>query len=200
MPEKLDLLATCPRGIEQLLATELATFGLAPGKSTVAGVNAEGDLEGAYRACLWSRLANRVILCVARVEGVETPDSLRDAAAAIDWQRHVRPGATIAVDFHGRSEQIRHTRFGAQTVKDGVVDRLTASGQARPDVDTRQPDVRLYAHLHRGAWCWGSTCPAIVCIVAAIVVTRAMLRSRRTWRRPCWCVPAGLSWPSRARP
>ncbi|MBY6029478.1 bifunctional 23S rRNA (guanine(2069)-N(7))-methyltransferase RlmK/23S rRNA (guanine(2445)-N(2))-methyltransferase RlmL [Halomonas sp. DP8Y7-1] len=150
MPEKLDLLATCPRGIEQLLATELATFGLAPGKSTVAGVNAEGDLEGAYRACLWSRLANRVILCVARVEGVETPDSLRDAAAAIDWQRHVRPGATIAVDFHGRSEQIRHTRFGAQTVKDGVVDRLTASGQARPDVDTRQPDVRLYAHLHRG--------------------------------------------------
>ncbi|PTL93713.1 bifunctional 23S rRNA (guanine(2069)-N(7))-methyltransferase RlmK/23S rRNA (guanine(2445)-N(2))-methyltransferase RlmL [Halomonas litopenaei] len=150
MPEKLDLLATCPRGIEQLLADELVTFGLTPGKTTVAGVNAEGDLEGAYRACLWSRLANRVILCLSRTEGVETPDALHDAAAAVDWQRHLPAGATIAVDFHGRSDEIRHTRFGAQTVKDGVVDRLGAAGQARPDVDVRNPDVRLYAHLHRG--------------------------------------------------
>ncbi|WP_302141850.1 bifunctional 23S rRNA (guanine(2069)-N(7))-methyltransferase RlmK/23S rRNA (guanine(2445)-N(2))-methyltransferase RlmL [Halomonas alkalicola] len=146
----LDLLATCPQGLELLLAEELATLGAEPGKTTVGGVNLRADLAGAYRACLWSRLANRVVLCLAREEGIETPEQLRAAVAAIDWSRHLAPGATLAVDFHGRSEAIRHTRFGAQTVKDGVVDRLQAAGLARPDVDLKSPDLRLYAHLHRG--------------------------------------------------
>ena len=146
----LDLLATCPQGLELLLAEELAALGAEPGKTTVGGVNLRADLAGAYRACLWSRLANRVVLCLAREESIETPEQLRAAVAAIDWSRHLAPGATLAVDFHGRSEAIRHTRFGAQTVKDGVVDRLQAAGLARPDVDLKSPDLRLYAHLHRG--------------------------------------------------
>lgn len=149
-PDSLDLLATCPRGIELLLADELAALGAVPGKTTVAGVHLRASLESAYRICLWSRLANRLVLCLAQEEGVEIPDALRATAAAIDWRRHLAPGATLAVDFHGRAEAIRHTRFGAQTVKDGVVDRLHAEGRPRPDVDTRQPDLRLYAHLHRG--------------------------------------------------
>ncbi|MGM0985510.1 MAG: bifunctional 23S rRNA (guanine(2069)-N(7))-methyltransferase RlmK/23S rRNA (guanine(2445)-N(2))-methyltransferase RlmL [Pseudomonadota bacterium] len=149
-PDSLDLLATCPRGIELLLADELAALGAVPGKTTVAGVHLRASLECAYRICLWSRLANRLALCLAQEEGVETPEALRTAAAAIDWRDHLAPGATLAVDFHGRAEAIRHTRFGAQTVKDGVVDRLHAEGRPRPDIDTRQPDLRLYAHLHRG--------------------------------------------------
>ncbi|MCL7940677.1 bifunctional 23S rRNA (guanine(2069)-N(7))-methyltransferase RlmK/23S rRNA (guanine(2445)-N(2))-methyltransferase RlmL [Halomonas sp. ATCH28] len=149
-PDSLDFLATCPRGIELLLADELAALGAVPGKTTVAGVHLRASLEGAYRICLWSRLANRLVLCLAQEEGVETPETLRAAAAAIDWRDHLAPGATLAVDFHGRSEAIRHTRFGAQTVKDGVVDRLHAEERPRPDVDTREPDLRLYAHLHRG--------------------------------------------------
>ncbi|MGJ7457221.1 bifunctional 23S rRNA (guanine(2069)-N(7))-methyltransferase RlmK/23S rRNA (guanine(2445)-N(2))-methyltransferase RlmL [Halomonas sp. RA08-2] len=146
----LDLLATCPQGLELLLAEELAALGAEPGKTTVGGVNLKADLAGAYRACLWSRLANRMVLCVARDEGIETPEQLRAAVAAIDWSRHLAAGATLAVDFHGRSEAIRHTRFGAQTVKDGVVDRLQAAGLPRPDIDLASPDLRLYAHLHRG--------------------------------------------------
>ncbi|MFC2990851.1 bifunctional 23S rRNA (guanine(2069)-N(7))-methyltransferase RlmK/23S rRNA (guanine(2445)-N(2))-methyltransferase RlmL [Halomonas tibetensis] len=146
----LDLLATCPQGLELLLSEELTALGAEPGKTTVGGVNLRADLAGAYRACLWSRLANRVVLCLAREEGIETPEQLRSAVAAIDWSRHLSPGSTLAVDFHGRSEAIRHTRFGAQIAKDGVVDRLQAAGLARPDIDLAAPDLRLYAHLHRG--------------------------------------------------
>ncbi|MBB3191551.1 bifunctional 23S rRNA (guanine(2069)-N(7))-methyltransferase RlmK/23S rRNA (guanine(2445)-N(2))-methyltransferase RlmL [Halomonas cerina] len=146
----LAFLATCPKGIELLLADELARLGAEPGKTTVAGVHFRASLACAYRICLWSRLANRVILCLVREEGVEHPDRVRSATAAIDWRAHLGPGRSLAVDFHGRSEQIRHTRFGAQTVKDGVVDRLQAEGAPRPNVDTRSPDLRLYAHLHRG--------------------------------------------------
>ncbi|WP_254277114.1 bifunctional 23S rRNA (guanine(2069)-N(7))-methyltransferase RlmK/23S rRNA (guanine(2445)-N(2))-methyltransferase RlmL [Halomonas sp. 3H] len=148
--ETLEFLATCPRGIELLLADELAALGAEPGKTTVGGVHFRAGLEGAYRACLWSRLANRVVLCLAREEGIETPEQLRASVAAVEWKAHLASGASLAVDFHGRSEAIRHTRFGAQTVKDGVVDRLQAEGRARPDIDLKSPDLRLYAHLHRG--------------------------------------------------
>ncbi|WP_445157124.1 bifunctional 23S rRNA (guanine(2069)-N(7))-methyltransferase RlmK/23S rRNA (guanine(2445)-N(2))-methyltransferase RlmL [Halomonas sp. E14] len=143
-------LATCPRGLEELLADELRALGAEPHRTTVAGVHFQADLATAYRACLWSRLANRVVLCLLREEGIERPDALHRAVGAVDWSLHLRPGATLAVDFHGRSEQIRHTRFGAQTVKDGVVDALQAQGRARPGIDLQRPDLRLYAHLHRG--------------------------------------------------
>lgn len=147
---KQAFLATCPRGLEELLAEELHTLGAETYKTTVAGVHFHGSLEVAYRACLWSRLANRIVLCLLREEGIEQPEALRNAVAGVKWARHLRPGATLAVDFHGRSEQVRHTRFGAQIVKDGVVDEIQAAGRERPSVDLQRPDLRLYAHLHRG--------------------------------------------------
>ena len=145
----LNLLATCPKGIEGLLADELTALGAEPGKTTVAGVYFSADQATAYRVCLWSRLANRVILLLAREAMVETAEQVRDVVARISWSQHLVPGKTLAVDFHGRSDHIRHTRFGAQTVKDGVVDALQLAGQERPNVDTKTPDLRIYAHLHR---------------------------------------------------
>ncbi|MED5557003.1 MAG: bifunctional 23S rRNA (guanine(2069)-N(7))-methyltransferase RlmK/23S rRNA (guanine(2445)-N(2))-methyltransferase RlmL, partial [Pseudomonadota bacterium] len=143
------LLATCPKGIEGLLADELTALGAEPGKTTVAGVYFSADQATAYRVCLWSRLANRVILLLAREAMIETAEQVRDVVARISWSQHLAPGKTLAVDFHGRSDHIRHTRFGAQTVKDGVVDALQLAGQERPNVDTKTPDLRIYAHLHR---------------------------------------------------
>ncbi|MCC5883476.1 MAG: bifunctional 23S rRNA (guanine(2069)-N(7))-methyltransferase RlmK/23S rRNA (guanine(2445)-N(2))-methyltransferase RlmL [Halomonas sp.] len=153
--ETRAFLATCPKGLEELLADELRTLGAEVDRTTVAGVHFHADLAGAYRACLWSRLANRIVLCLLREEGVEAPEELHRAVGGVDWPRHLRPDATLAVDFHGRSEQIRHTRFGAQTVKDGVVDALQARGLPRPGVDLQNPDLRLYAHLHRGRFTLG---------------------------------------------
>lgn len=146
----LTFLATCPTGMELLLADELAALGATPDKTTVSGVYFQASQAVAYRACLWSRLANRIVLCLTREEGIETPEQLRAASAAIDWRHHLLPGRTLAVGFNGRSDAIRHTGFGAQVVKDGVVDRLQLDGQVRPDVDPEQPDLVIYASLHRG--------------------------------------------------
>ncbi|WP_447555765.1 bifunctional 23S rRNA (guanine(2069)-N(7))-methyltransferase RlmK/23S rRNA (guanine(2445)-N(2))-methyltransferase RlmL [Vreelandella sp. EE22] len=147
--DPLAFLATCPKGIEGLLMEELSSLGAGACKATVAGVYFNADLAIAYRACLWSRLANRVILIVGRDTMVASAKDLFDAAMKIDWPSHVVSGKTLAVDFHGRSDEIRHTRFGAQTVKDAIVDSLALAGVERPNVDTKAPDLRLYAHLHR---------------------------------------------------
>lgn len=146
----LDFLATCPRGLEGLLAEELAGLGASVARESVASVHGSVDRATLYRLCLWSRLANRIILVLGRFDAIEDAAALVAASQRIEWERVLAPGCTLRVDFHGTSERVRHTRFGAQCVKDGVVERMAACGQPRPVVAPRDADIRLYAHLHRG--------------------------------------------------
>lgn len=140
---------TCPKGLEQLLAEELAELGAQAPAQTVAGVRVEGELELAYRICLWSRLANRVLLQL--VEGpAADAEALYALVQQVDWLDHLRPSGTLSVDFNGRSEAINNTHFGALKVKDAIVDRIREATGKRPSVDRAQPDLRVNVHLARG--------------------------------------------------
>ena len=143
----LSLFATVPRGLESLLAGELRGLGAARVKQVRAGVAFTGSLETAYRTCLWSRIAGRVLLPVA--SGTATDgDELYKTAQSVDWSRHLGVDDTLAVDFTGVNDRIRDTRFGAVRIKDAIVDQFRASsGGRRPSVDARAPDVRVNAHL-----------------------------------------------------
>ena len=66
--ETLQLLASCPRGLADLLARELTAFGASEVRERSTGVAFSGSLEIAYRACLESRVANRVYLQLAQYE------------------------------------------------------------------------------------------------------------------------------------
>jgi 23S rRNA (guanine2445-N2)-methyltransferase / 23S rRNA (guanine2069-N7)-methyltransferase len=106
-----------------------------------------GTLECAYRACLWSRIANRVFLEVAQFgapEGAECYDGI----ARIDWTAHLGPQATLACEFSGRHPAITHTHFGALKLKDGIVDALRTATGTRPDIAPERPGVRVHAHAH----------------------------------------------------
>ena len=65
MSSKLSFLATCPVGLGSVLTAELAALGAGDVRETPAGVHFTGSLAVAYRACLWSRLANRILLRVS---------------------------------------------------------------------------------------------------------------------------------------
>jgi 23S rRNA (guanine2445-N2)-methyltransferase / 23S rRNA (guanine2069-N7)-methyltransferase len=142
--------ATCPKGLEGLLHAELAGLGATDLKETVAGVAFSGSLETAYRACLWSRLAARILMTLGEVPAADAAvlyAGIRD----LPWERHLGADGTLAVDFTGTSEQIGHTLFGAQKVKDAVVDRFRERTGQRPSVDLRHPDLRINVHLAGGA-------------------------------------------------
>ncbi|WP_150913952.1 bifunctional 23S rRNA (guanine(2069)-N(7))-methyltransferase RlmK/23S rRNA (guanine(2445)-N(2))-methyltransferase RlmL [Marinobacter halotolerans] len=146
---ELNFFVTCPKGLEYLLEEELQSFGMEPLRNAPAGVWANGSLEAGYRACLWSRLANRVILHLADVDATSA-DRMLGAVTDLPWEDHVPVTGSLRVNFVGQNDEIRNTQFGAQRVKDGIVDRLrTASGQ-RPSVDAKDPDVTVSARLHRG--------------------------------------------------
>lgn len=142
--------ASCPKGLESLLASELTSLGAGKTRETVAGVYVEGTLAFAYRACLWSRLANRVLLPLEKFE-VSSADDLYRGVRSIPWETHLTPRQSIAVDFIGSNEAIRHTKFGAQQVKDAIVDQLQDYFGERPDVDLQNPDLRINVRLAKDA-------------------------------------------------
>ena len=142
----LPLFATVPRGLESLLAGELRGLGAAHVKQVRAGVSFSGSLETAYRTCLWSRVAGRVLLPLASGQATDG-DELYATASGVDWSEHLGAGDTLAVDFTGVNDRIRDTRFGAVRIKDAIVDQFRAASGTRPSVDARAPDVRVNAHL-----------------------------------------------------
>ncbi len=149
MAEQYEFFITCPRGMDNLLQPELASFGLEPFKTAPAGVWARGTLAEGYRACLWSRLANRVLLHLATVNA-DSNDSLYQGVYDIPWESHLAVTGKFRVAFTGTNELIRNTQYGAQKVKDAVVDRLRGQGTVRPSVDAKDPDITVSARVHRG--------------------------------------------------
>jgi len=140
--------ATAPRGLADLLAEELRTLGFEDAHPQRGGVAFEAGLAGGYRACLWSRVANRVLLPVATFEA-DDDEGLYQGVSAIDWSAHLGVTSTLAVDFTGIKAAVSHSRFAAQRVKDAVVDQLRQPDGTRPSVDVREPDVRINVHMHR---------------------------------------------------
>ncbi|SVE39505.1 uncharacterized protein METZ01_LOCUS492359, partial [marine metagenome] len=112
-----------------------------------AGVGFQGSIEVGYRACLWSRLASRILLVLDDVPA-STSDELYDSVAHLGWDEHLRPTGTLAVNFNGTSPALRHTHYGALRVKDAVVDGFRERNGTRPSVDVESPDLRIDVHLH----------------------------------------------------
>lgn len=140
-------LVSAPRGLTDLLARELTGLGAQEVRERSTGVVCSGALEVAYRACLWSRVANRVYLEVAQFAARDAAE-FHAAVRALDWAAHLQPGATLACDFTGRHPTITHTHFGALKLKDGIVDAMRLATGARPDVALERPDLRVHAHAN----------------------------------------------------
>ncbi len=145
----LSAFATCPKGLEELLCEELRGLGCGNIRQSLAGVGFEDSLPTLYRVCLWSRLANRILLALDEF-AIETVEDLYTGVNQIRWDEHLSPDHTFAVNFTGTNDAIRQTNFGALKTKDAIVDWFRAHTGQRPSVDTRQPNVRLRVNLRRG--------------------------------------------------
>jgi len=143
-----SLYATAPKALEGILANEIRALGGQNVKEKLAGVAFDGDLALAYRVCLWSRVANRVFLPLSSFE-VKSQQDLYDGVKRINWFEHIQPDASLAVSFNAKnSPAINNTHFGAQKVKDAIVDQMRAKFNKRPSVDTDRPSLRVNVYLH----------------------------------------------------
>jgi 23S rRNA (guanine2445-N2)-methyltransferase / 23S rRNA (guanine2069-N7)-methyltransferase len=146
MPLTHNFFATTAKGMEDLLAAELRELGAPAVETQRAGASFAGDLEAAYRVCLWSRIANRVLLPLGTFRAA-TPNALYDGVRTIRWADHLDPRRTLAVDCVTSQSKVAHSHFAALKTKDAIVDQLRAQTGARPSVDVAQPDVRVNVYL-----------------------------------------------------
>lgn len=143
----LELFATCGRGVEILLLRELLSLGATDAAERKGGVRFHGDLSVAYAACLWSRVASRVLLPLAQFE-VADADALYEAARKIDWPDLFAIDSRFAIEVAGSSRTVTHSHYAGLKIKDAIVDSFREKSGQRPSVDTDNPDIRIHLHLN----------------------------------------------------
>ncbi|GLX80422.1 ribosomal RNA large subunit methyltransferase K/L [Thalassotalea insulae] len=141
-----QFLALTSPGIEILLAEEVSALGAENVVQKPEGVYFSASLATAYHICLWTRFATRVLLAIG--EGAaKNKDELYQAALTVPWSELFAEQLTFAIDFVGKSDEIRNSQFGGLTVKDAVVDHFREQELTRPSVDKNAPDIRFQARL-----------------------------------------------------
>jgi len=138
--------ATAARGVEEVLAAELNELGLTSAVAQRGGVAFGATLEEAYLACLWSRVASRILMPLTTFTTTDAA-TLYDGVSAVDWTEHIGPETTLAVSVAGSNSPAGPSHFVALKTKDAIVDRIRAAEGSRPDVDRRDPDVRINVHV-----------------------------------------------------
>ena len=143
---KQQFFATCPRGLEALLVDELTALGAQSIAATDGGVGFGGDLTLSYRANLESRVATRILWLVGKGR-YTTEEDLYQAACALPWTQWFKVNRTFMVKVTGVKCSLKSLEFVTLRIKDAVCDIFRAAGGSRPDIDTREPDVRIHAYL-----------------------------------------------------
>ena len=97
--DSLALFAVCPKGVEDALVGEVRRMGFEGVEPRGGGVAFRGGTADLYRANLWLRTANRILVNLHPFpcQGPKSADRLYEAAAAVEWERWGGADGTISV-------------------------------------------------------------------------------------------------------
>jgi putative N6-adenine-specific DNA methylase len=138
--------ATCARGLEPLVADELAALRAEQIEPGTGGVSFRGDRSHLYLANLWLRTAIRVLRPILHFHA-SSADDLYQAVRELDWSEYMTPQHTLAVDCNVRDSGITHSKFAALRVKDAICDQFVERTGRRPNIDVEKPMTGLNLHI-----------------------------------------------------
>ncbi|HOP14620.1 MAG: THUMP domain-containing protein [Lentimicrobium sp.] len=144
---QISLLAKCPAGLEEVLATELNDLGASKTEILFRAVAFEGDKRLLYAANYHCRTALRILLPVSRFS-ILTEQDLYTRIKAIRWEDYFSVSDTFAIDSTIVSSVFTHSHFVSQRVKDAIADRFREKTGQRPSVDIENPDFRINLHMN----------------------------------------------------
>lgn len=138
--------ASCPRGLESLLAEDLRAVGVEHLKQIPGGVHFAAGWPACYAINLHSRIATRVLWRVAHGRYAQEDDIYR-LALETPWTKWFGVEQTIRVDVTAVKSPLKSIEFITLRIKDAVCDRFRREFDKRPSVDTRAADVRIHAFI-----------------------------------------------------
>ncbi len=138
--------ATVARGLEEIAAAELAELGAQDISTSFTGVSFTGNKELLYRVNLWSRIVFRVLVPIAKVKCFNAQQLYR-SVQQVDWSEYLDPEMTLAINCTGKNKQLNHSHFTALQIKKAIVDQQQNQFRQRSDVDPKNPDLLVNAHI-----------------------------------------------------
>lgn len=138
--------ATCPRGLESVLVKELDDCGATDIRETDGGASFSGSMAVCYRANLESRVATRILWQVGYGR-YTSEDDIYQAVLKLDWAQWFDVERNFMVKVTGVKCPLKSLEFVTLRIKDAVCDRFRQVKGSRPDVNTRDPDIRVHAYL-----------------------------------------------------
>lgn len=151
---RFEYFASCPTGLEGLLAQELTELGAKTTVPVRGGVQFEAFHEIALKAILMSRLASRIFKYLYQFEMNSEKDYYLEATD-IKWKslmelKHTFRLDTIFGDLPGEREEFRNSQFTNLKLKDAIVDYFRHHEGDRPSIAKDFPDVAFLARIDRG--------------------------------------------------
>jgi putative N6-adenine-specific DNA methylase len=140
--------ATCPRGLEASLSSELATLGAEAIRTTDGGVHFSGAGSLSYLVNLHSRTASRVLWQISQSR-YDNEQTIYNTAVALPWEDYFDVTRTIRINITAIKSPLTSLDFTTLRIKDAICDKFREVTGERPSVDTRNPDIRIHAFLEQ---------------------------------------------------
>lgn len=138
--------ATCPRGLEAILVEELKQGGARDIKATEGGASFSGELSVCYHTNLHSRVATRILMQVGRGKYIKE-DDIYQGALKINWPNWFDVKHSMMVKVTAVRSPLKSLEFITLRVKDAICDKFRQVVGSRPNIDTREPAVRVHVYL-----------------------------------------------------
>lgn len=143
-----EFFASSISGTEGVLCDELRELGFSSVRLNKSGIPFRGTWQDGWRACLESRIAQRIQVLMGRFP-CPSQDSLYNGVMAIDWTPFISSEKTISLSAVCVNSNLNHSGFIALKSKDAVVDQIRNhdTQQRRPSVSKTDADVRIFIYL-----------------------------------------------------
>lgn len=141
-----SLIVTCGGGIEEFLSLEIQSITGEPCQSIQGGVTCQASLHNVYKICMWSHLASKVLLPLVEFP-YKNEQEFYDKLRQIHWQQHIDVNQTIAISTSSDAAVQINTQFHTYRTKDAIVDYFKHFIGSRPNIDVKNPDVRIHVHF-----------------------------------------------------
>lgn len=149
--KRYDILVTCADGLEAPLQTELASMEIDCELKGTGRIAVNATLEQIYKICLWSRVASRVLLPIKKRninKDYDVAEQLNGLASTVDWTEWFGLDNTFAIRMSVDKRVQVSQQFAMLRIKDAIADTFSEKLDARPDVDSSNPDFPIYATVN----------------------------------------------------
>ncbi len=140
------MIAKTFKGLEEVLAGEIAAIGGNDIEIGRRAVSFTGDQGVLYRANLWLRTASRVLVPITSFRAGDA-DAVYEQVKQIDWNKYMDLTTTFSIDATVYSETFKHSRYVTYKVKDAIADRFNEQYGKRPSVRVTDPDLYINVHI-----------------------------------------------------